>query len=119
MSISLSTETIIPNHLPSCDALHITRDNQFNRTNKIISLYVLGYKPDKKGLRTTCLIDSEYLHIRLDYSYKNFVHSYIQTERYYIYRLALFQMLYILLEGLQMAQIGDFRQILQFFASNF
>ena len=102
-----------------CDALHITRDNQFNRTNKIISLYVLGCKPDMKGLRTTCLIDSEYLHIRLDYSYKNLVNFCIQTERYYIYRLALVQMLYILPEGLQMAQISDIRQILQFFGSNF
>ena len=102
-----------------CDALHITRDNQFNRTNKIISLYVLGYKPDMKGLRTTCLIDSEYLHTRLDYSYKNLVHFCIQTERYYIYRLALVQMLYILLEGLQMAQISDIRQILNFLALTF
>ena len=72
-----------------------------------------------KGLRTTCLIDSEYLHIRLDYSYKNLVHFWIQTEWNYIYRLALVQMLYILLEGLQIAQISDIRQILQFFGSNF
>ena len=72
-----------------------------------------------KGVRTTCLIDNEYIHIQLDYSYKNLVQFFIQTERYYIYRLALVQMLYILLEGLQMAQISDIRQILQFFGSNF